>query len=118
MRKAIVWTGIALIMVGTIVGVVADAIADASYNTLIDSYRTGDQDKFISSLQQDKSAGEVGILASILVSVGLAAAFAGLVLEEGYRPVPQYYPGPHREMYPSQQPPQIQWQPPPQYPPP
>jgi len=117
MKKAIVWTGVALILMGTIVGVIADAISDASYSTLIESYRTGDESKFISSLEQDQNAGRVGIVAGILVSLGLAFAFAGLLFEESYRPIPQYYPGTQQGVYPPQQPPQYFGQPPSQYPP-
>jgi len=118
MKKGIAWTGIALILLGTVVGVIADLLSDASYGNLIESYRTGDDVQFMTSLEQDRSAGQVGLVASILTSIGLAVAFAGLLLEEGPRLTPRYYPGPNQGVYSPQQPPQYQWQPPSQYPPP
>ena len=117
MRKAIVWIGVVLILAGTIFGAVADVLSDASYSALIDSYRTGDDSKFMSSLEQDRSAGQVGSVAGVLFTIGIAFAFAGLLLEESYRPVPQYYPAPQQGVYPPQQPMQYAGQPPSQYPP-
>ncbi len=117
MKKAIVWSGVILILAGTIVGVIADVLSDASYSTLIESYKTDDDLQFMNSLEQDRSAGQVGIVASVLIGVGLAIAFAGLLFEESYRPTPQYYLGPQQGVYPSQQPPQYTGQPPSQYPP-
>lgn len=117
MKKAIVGIGVVLILAGITVGVIADVLSDSAYGAIIDSYKTGDDSQYIRSLEQDRSASQIGTVAGVLFWVGIAVAFAGFLFEESHRPIPQYYPAPQQGVYSPQQPLQYSGQPPPQYPP-
>lgn len=117
MKKAIVWLGVVLLVAGTVVGVIANVLSDSSYSILIDAYETGDQSQLIRSIEQDRSANQIGIVSSVIVGMGMAFAFAGFLFEESFRPLPEYYTTPQQGVYSPQQPPQYPGQPPSQYPP-
>lgn len=115
MRKSVVWIGIALILVGLVVDINASYQHDKATGKYIAGWEQDDPDLILEYFVDDRDASRIGVAGYIILFIGIALAFAGMVLETPPPPMTTYR-GPE-PLHESRQPQHDPAQPPQQYPP-
>jgi uncharacterized membrane protein len=115
LRKSVVWIGVGIILVGLVVYITASYLADIAAGKYITGWEQDDPDLVLQYFVDERTADRIGTVGSVLLFLGIALAFAGIVLEMPPPPATTYRdPGP---LYEPQQRQYDPVQPPQQYPP-
>ena len=109
MRKSVVWIGIGIILVGLVVYITASYLGDVAAGKYITGWEQDDPDLVLQYFVDERTADRIGTVGSVLLFLGIAFAFAGMVLETPPPPMTTYRdqhdPAQPPQQYPPEQPP-------------